>query len=48
LDANYGYAYLNRGNAKEMARDEKGSCEDWKKAAQLGVDAANSLIGDCR
>ena len=38
LDANYGNAYVNRANAKEMSRDMNGACDDWFKAKQLGVE----------
>jgi tetratricopeptide (TPR) repeat protein len=37
LDSNYGYAYLNRGIAKELIRDHSGACIDWEKAKELGV-----------
>ena len=37
-DPNYGNAYLNRGNAREMLRDMNGACEDWHKARDLGVE----------
>ncbi|HOV55853.1 MAG TPA: tetratricopeptide repeat protein, partial [Bacteroidales bacterium] len=40
LDNNYAIAYLNRGNTKEMLRDMSGACEDWKKAADLGISSA--------
>ena len=48
LDGNYGFAYLNRGNAKEMLRDENGSCSDWKKAAELGVAAGKGYASECK
>jgi len=38
MDSNYGNAYLNRANAKEMNRDLNGACEDWHKAKELGVE----------
>jgi hypothetical protein len=31
-----------------MMRDEKGACADWKKAIELGVDAAGNYSGDCK
>jgi hypothetical protein len=37
-DPNYGSAYLNRANAKEMLRDQEGACNDWQKAKELGVE----------
>ena len=40
LNPEYGEAYLNRGIAKEMMKDFKGSCEDFTKAATLGIDVA--------
>ena len=46
--SDYGYAYLNRGIAKEMLRDNIGACEDWKKATQLGVESAKNYTGDCK
>lgn len=36
-DVNLGAAYLNRGIAKQMLRDEEGACVDWKKASELGI-----------
>ena len=34
----YGYAYMNRGIAKEMLKDLDGACcADFNKAAQLGA-----------
>lgn len=47
-NAKNGPAYYNRGIAKQMLREEDGSCEDWKKALELGVSAAKSFINsDC-
>ncbi|MCW8968253.1 MAG: tetratricopeptide repeat protein, partial [Flavobacteriales bacterium] len=37
LDKNYAAAYLNRGIAYEMLRKEDKACEDWNKAAELGL-----------
>ena len=42
IDKYYGVAYLNRGIAKEMLRDMKGACEDWRKAQDLGIDLGKS------
>ena len=39
-DPKYGFAYYNRGIAKEMIRDEEGACNDWVRATQLGVAVA--------
>ena len=36
LDKQYGYAYLNRGIAREMLRKFKEACEDWEQAGKLG------------
>ena len=48
LDPNYAYAYLNRGNAKELMRDENGACQDWRKAVELGAEGARAYIGTCQ
>ncbi len=37
-------AYLHRGNTKEMIRDKEGACNDWQKAADLGIDAAKNYV----
>jgi hypothetical protein len=37
VDAKLGAAYLNRGIAKQMLKDEDGACADWKKASELGT-----------
>jgi hypothetical protein len=44
MDPNYGYAYFNRGVAKENLRDVKGACKDWNEAIQNGVTAAKQFI----
>jgi tetratricopeptide (TPR) repeat protein len=44
LDPANGPAYYNRGIASQMLHDEEGSCADWKKAVELGVDGAKTLI----
>ena len=36
-DAKLGAAYVNRGIAKQMLKDEDGACADWKKAAEYGI-----------
>jgi len=46
LMPNNGYAYLNRGIAREMLRDKKGACEDWHKAEELGVISATAHISN--
>jgi tetratricopeptide (TPR) repeat protein len=43
LDPKLGPAYYNRGLALQMLRDEENCCRDWKKAAELGVEAAKHL-----
>ena len=48
LEPTNGYAYLNRGIAKEMLRDEEGSCKDWIKAEELGVETAKNYNGSCK
>ena len=48
LDENYGYAYMNRGNAKELVRDQKGACADWLKASELNVKQAASFAQECQ
>ncbi len=43
-----GPAYYNRGIARQMLREDEGSCADWKKALELGVSAAKLFINsDC-
>jgi Flp pilus assembly protein TadD len=46
IDPKYGEAYLNRGIVKEMLRDMKGACTDWKKASELGVAAAENYVNN--
>jgi lipoprotein NlpI len=46
LNPDYGYAYLNRGIAKEMIRDKKGACSDWSKAEELGVQSASAHLSN--
>ena len=47
IDPNYPYAYQNRGNAKELMRDDLGACADWKMADELGAEGVKSFIGAC-
>lgn len=48
LNEKNGPAYYNRGIARQMLREEDGSCGDWKKALELGVSSAQSFINtDC-
>lgn len=47
LKDDYGTAYLHRGNLKEMLDDDAGACEDWTKAAALGVKQAESCLKNC-
>ena len=44
LDSKYGEAWLNRGVVKEMIRDTQGACQDWAKAADLGITAAGNYV----
>jgi len=39
-------AYNNRGNAKELVRDLKGACADWKEASSLGNKGAAGGVRD--
>jgi len=48
IDPAYGYAYMNRGIARELLRNEKGACDDWRKAAELGIESAKNYNGDCQ
>ena len=40
-DSNY---HFLRGSIRHKADDLKGACEDWKKAAELGNEAAAELL----
>jgi Flp pilus assembly protein TadD len=42
-----GEAYLNRGIAKEMIRDEAGACADWKKAQENGISIPSEYLIIC-
>ena len=44
VNPNYTYAFYNRAIAKEMLRDLDGACSDWKKAHELGLDAASTYF----
>jgi tetratricopeptide (TPR) repeat protein len=44
LNGKNGPAYYNRGIARQMLREEEGSCADWKRAFELGVSGARSFI----
>ena len=50
IDDDYGYAYYNRGLANEMLREETKACQDWQKAAELGIESANTYYNnsDCK
>lgn len=39
-----GTSYLHRANTKEMIRDKEGACQDWQKAADLGIDVAKNYV----
>ena len=45
-NSNYGEAYMHRGNTKEMMRNPEGACQDWAKAAELGVEKAQEYINN--
>jgi len=47
LKEDYGVAYLHRGNIKEMLDDDAGACDDWSRAAALGVKQAESCLKNC-
>ena len=42
-DSKMGAAFVNRGIAKQLLKDENGACEDWKKAKDLGVSEGKSF-----
>jgi tetratricopeptide (TPR) repeat protein len=47
-DKNYASAYVNRGTAREMARDPEGACSDWAKARALGSSLGKKyLVNNC-
>ena len=37
-------SYANRGFIKDIFRDEKGACSDWKMGAELGDDNSSSAF----
>ncbi len=43
LNPNFAEAYFNRGSLKFEQNDIKGACEDWLKAAGLGLEGAADL-----
>jgi tetratricopeptide (TPR) repeat protein len=43
-DARNGAAYYNRGIANQMLREDADCCSDWKKAAELGIESAKTLM----
>jgi Flp pilus assembly protein TadD len=48
INPNYGYAYMNRGIAKENIRDVSGACKDWNEATLNGVEVAKTYLdADC-
>ena len=47
LDPDYGYAYYNRAATWEMMRKPVEMCQDFMKAASLGVEAARNYTSDC-
>lgn len=44
LDDKNGAAYYNRGIANQMLREEEACCADWKKASELGIEYAKTLV----
>jgi len=44
LDGKNGAAYYNRGIANQMLREEDACCADWKKASELGIEYAKTLV----
>ena len=48
INSEYAAAFLNRGIAKEMLRDNKGACLDWGKAKKLGSEMAAQYLTDCK
>lgn len=44
LEPKSGNAYLNRGTCYARERDMEKACEDWKKAAELGSQEAETLV----
>lgn len=44
LKPDYAEAYYNRGVTYRILDDIKNSCEDWKKAKELGYEEADVLI----
>ena len=44
IKPNYGYAYRNRGIVKEYSGDLNDACNDWRKAAELGIAQAAEWV----
>ena len=47
LKPDYGVAFLHRGNIKDMLDNMSGACEDWNRAAELGVRQAENCLKNC-
>ena len=48
INPNYADAYYNRGLAKYRLRYKNGSCQDARKAQQLGYDATRFINSECK
>ncbi len=46
IKPSYGIPYTNRGYAKMKIGDQNGACDDWTKAAELGIKQAKKFIND--
>ena len=44
LNSEFGIAYLNRGQLKELQGDIGGACADWKTAEKLGITEATGYL----
>lgn len=44
INPKFAEAYFNRGSLKFEQSDVKGACEDWLKAADLGIEDARDLV----
>lgn len=44
LDPDYAKAFLNRGISRQLLRDPAGACEDWARAAGLGIGQAEHYL----
>jgi hypothetical protein len=47
LNNDYGIALLNRGFVRELMGDLNGACEDWTRAAELGIEEAEQYLFEC-